>query len=261
MRIFTFVLKRITMTKKIVKTFILAILMSFCSCNQSTSKKQFENSHQEVLPSQETPTIAATITIEKEPTDFIPEGFRLFEKVIGDLNNDGAEDCILIIKDTDKDNVINDENRGTLDRNRRGILVLFKTNNKYQLVSKNYRCFSSENEDGGVYFAPDLTVEIDKGKLFVRYGHGRYGYWSYTFRYKNTDFELIGYDQSNGGVIISSETSINFLTRNKITNRNTNDNAEGGDEVFETTTTKVKSNSLLKLSEIEDFDTLDFSED
>ena len=40
---------------------------------------------------------------------------------------------------------------------------------------------------------------------------------------------------------------------------NTNENADGGDEVFIETKKKVKINKLIKLSEIVDFDELDMS--
>ena len=85
--------------------------------------------------------------------------------VKGDLNKDALEDIVLIIKGTDKSKIIEDENRGKLDRNRRGIIVLLNKGNYYQLAAENYDCFSSENEDGGVYFAAELNVEIKKGNL------------------------------------------------------------------------------------------------
>lgn len=95
-------------------------------------------------------------------------------------------------------------------------MVLFREKDNYVQIVKNYDCFSSENEDGGVYFAPDLEISIEKGKLSVHYSHGRYGYWSYTFWFKKNDFELIGYDSSShSGPVINSETSINFLTKKK----------------------------------------------
>ncbi len=90
----------------------------------------------------------------------------------------------------------------------------------------------------------------------MHYGHGRYGYWKYTFRHKNADFDLIGYDISNGGAVISDETCINFLTKKKLQRVNTNKNDEGGQEVFNDTWKTIKQNSLIKLSEVIDFDEL-----
>ncbi|OXA79393.1 hypothetical protein B0A65_10150 [Flavobacterium frigidimaris] len=197
----------------------------------------------------------------KKPEDFLPHGYAIFDTIYGDLNKDNLEDCVFIIKKTDKNKIIKDEYRGRLNRNRRGILVLLNKNDGYELVVKNYECFSSENEDGGVYFAPELYIEIIKGKLVISYGHGRYGYWSYTFRYQNNDLELIGYDaSSNHGPTVLSETSINFLTRKKILNENINDDYEG-DEVFKKTESKISQSKLIKLSEIEDFDEFEVSEE
>jgi hypothetical protein len=208
-------------------------------------------------------TSAATALAQPEqkkiPTDFLPKGYVVFEKVTGDLDKDGVVDCILIIKGTDKSKFVTDENRGKLDRNRRGIIVLLNKKDHYDLAVKNYDCFSSENEDGGVYFAPELSVEIKKGNLYVHYAHGRYGYWAYTFRYQNANLELIGYDASEGGAVVSRETSINFSTKKKLEKVNTNQDAEGGDEVFKTTWKTIKIDRLIRLSEIKDFDELDMN--
>lgn len=206
-----------------------------------------------------TTTLFAQTKPGKELAAFIPKGYVLFEQVSGDLNKDGLADKVLVIKGTDKSKVIQDEYRGTLDRNRRGIIVLLNKKDHYELAVKNYDCFSSENEDGGVYFAPELSVEIKKGNLYIKYGHGRYGYWFYTFRLKDADFELIGYDESNGGPVINSETSINFLTKKKLKRVNTNPDAEGGDEVFKETWSDVPLKYRLRLSAIKDFDTLSIS--
>lgn len=193
---------------------------------------------------------------------FVPNGYVLYEKVNGDLNKDGVEDWVLIIKGTDTSKIITHEHRGRLDRNRRGIIILLNKNSHYEIAAENYECFSSENEDGGVYYAPELSFNINKGNLYIHYAHGRYGYWQYTFRFQNSNFELIGYDQSNNyGPIINSETSINFSTRKKQIKENINDDSEieSGEEIFKTSLVNIKVDSLIKLSNIKDFDELDMS--
>ncbi|TWP27455.1 hypothetical protein ETU09_07330 [Apibacter muscae] len=196
-------------------------------------------------------------SIEKSAKDFIPAGYNIYETVFGDLNKDGLEDCVLIIKGTDKNQIIQDEFRGELDRNRRGIIVLFNKEDHYEPVLTNYNCFSSENEDGGIYFPPELYVNVNKGNLYIDYYYGRYGYWTYTFRYQNSDFELIGYDITSGGVVKNYISSINFSTKKKFEKINTNEEAVGGDEVFKKVWKNISIDKLLRLSEIKDFDELE----
>ena len=207
-----------------------------------------------------TTTLFGQTKQEKELSNFVPKGFVISEKINGDLNKDGIADCVLIIQGTDKKKIIKDENSEKVDRNRRGIIILFNKNNHYELATKNYDCFSSENEDGGVYFAPELSIDIVKGNLCIDYGHGRYGSCRYSFRFRDSDFELIGYNSSdNSGPVVNRETSINFLSKRKKTKENTNQNAtEDGDEIFKETWAKIQVDKLVKLSEIKDFDKLDF---
>ncbi|HEY1192749.1 hypothetical protein [Flavobacterium sp.] len=237
---------------------VIALVSMMVSCKDSTPKKESQNT--EVVDLKEIPEVdETTVETKKNPIDFVPKNYVAFDTIYGDLNKDGLEDCALIIKGTDKSKFVKDDYRGELDRNRRGIIVLLNQKEGYELFVKNESCFSSENEDGGVYYAPELDVEITKGKLFVSYAHGRYGYWQYMFRLQDNDLALIGFDNSSSnGPVIDVETSINFLTRKKITNVNTNHNAESGEEVFEKTETKIKRTKLLKLSEIKDFDELSF---
>jgi len=197
-------------------------------------------------------------SIKQNPKDFIPTGYVLFSSVDGDLDGDGVPDKVLMVKATDKAGFEMNEFGERVDRNRRGIIVLFKKNNMYELALKNINCFASENEDGGVYYAPELSLEINKGNLYVNYAYGRYGYWKYTFRYRNSDFYLIGYDNVDGGAVTESETSINFLSKKKQVKVNTNENAQGGDEVFKETWTNITVNNLLKLRDIKNFDNVNF---
>lgn len=201
-----------------------------------------------------TQSIIAQTTLKSNANDFIPKGFVLSSTSIGDLNKDGVDDKVLLVKGTDKGAFVKNEYGELVDRNRRGIIVLFKKDNQYEQVLKNLNCFSSENEDGGVYYAPELSLEIGKGNLYVNYAHGRYGYWKYTFRYRKGDFHLIGYDISEGGAVVEKETSINFLSKKKQVKVNTNSSAEGGDEEFTETWSDITVNKLLKLREIKDFE-------
>lgn len=253
------------------KLFALLILMyTLQSCDKEATKnenKQLEKPHPQKILESET---HQKMTVKNKLSDFIPKGYVIhkyeggisagaWDDIKGDLNKDGLEDVVLIIKGTDKSKIIQDESRGKLDRNRRGIIVLFNKGDHYELAAKNYDCFSSENEDGGVYFAPELYLEIKNGNLYINYGHGRYGNWGYTFRAQNGDMEMIGYDSySSRGPVPQSEVSINFLTKKKLTRDNLNKNDDGDNyvEKYQDTWEKIKVEKLTKLSEIKDFDEL-----
>lgn len=241
---------------------IPALLMS--SCSEPADKKAApEATKNEPLAQTGSPEkIPPAAKPKQDPADFVPEGFRIFEKVYGDLDKDGVKDLILMTKGTDRSNFYQHEYQGELDRNRRGVIVLLNRKHGYEQVMKNLDCFSSEHEEGGVYYAPELSLSIEKGKLYIYYAHGRYGYWSYTFRYNQaeSDLDLIGYDSSeNHGPIVEWKTSINFLTQKKQEKENVSEDPEN-EEVFKETWVKLKTKKLLKLSEIRDFDDLSLPE-
>jgi len=239
----------------------ILVIVTLFSCGQKNTTEKIEDKTttlaQEEKIKNDSITPVQQAVRKQDLSNFLPKGYVIFEKIYGDLNEDGSEDCIIIIKGTDKNKIIEDQYRGKLDKNRRGIVVLFNKNGNYELAIKNHDCFSSENEDGGVYFAPELSVDISEGNLHIRYGHGRYGSWGYTFRFKNSDFELIGYDSSESrGPVVNSETSVNFLTKKKQIKVNINESAEGGDEVFKETWENIQVDKLVKLSIVKDFDEL-----
>lgn len=251
--------------KKIILLFIISLFLPSCNSKTEEKGKQLINNNS-ISDTAKLKEKNSNAEPRKDISEFIPKGYAVYkeegmEDIKGDLNKDGLKDIVLIIKGTDKSNVIQHETRGKLDRNRRGIIVLFNRGKFYELATTNYNCFSSENEDGGVYYAPELAVSIEKENLCINYAHGRYGYWTYTFRHQNRDFELIGYDSSsNEGPVVQYETSINFLTKKKLTRDNLNKDDDGDNYVenFEDTWEKVNIKNLVKLSEIKNFDELEF---
>ena len=187
---------------------------------------------------------------------YIPRSYRLTEVITGDLNKDRKTDVVLIVKATDPAKWVNDEYQGKLDRNRRGIIVLVNENGQYKKIIQNLSCFSSEYEDGGVYYAPELLLSVEQGLLNVHYAHGRYGYWRYRFQLKEYDLQLVGYDNSdNFGPYINSQTSINYLTQRKLVRENINKNRDDDTPKFKETWYKMNQ-APVYLSKIKDFDRL-----
>lgn len=197
--------------------------------------------------------VLAQNTVELDPNlrELVPAGYRVTDKIYGDLNKDNQDDVVLIIKATDKTKMVTDEIRGTLDLNRRGIIVALKNQQKYDTVIENRHCFHSEDEQSA-YFAPDIDISIESGNLHIYFLHGRYGYWAYNFR--GSDFELIGYDASaNRGPVVKTITGINYLTKKKLVKHNINAQDEEAEPVFKEQWTRFKLNHRFKLSEIDNF--------
>lgn len=198
--------------------------------------------------------------VAKSAREFVPPEYVVVQTIRGDLNKDHQEDEVLIIKATNKENFVQHEDRGLLDRNRRGLIVALKKGDQYELALENRKCFSSENEDGGVYFPPELHIWVEKGNLRLHYAHGRYGSWTYLLRYQNADFELIGYDSSeNYGPIVIRSVSVNFLTQRILVRDNVNSvgtQASIRNKFKETSKTFVFP-KLIQLRSISDFDELD----
>ena len=231
-----------------------------------TGCKQAKNeSGKDTVPTKDTvqasvkPVAVAQMELKADPEEFIPDGYVLFSGCEGDLNKDGKPDVVLMIKGAEESKWVDHEYRGRLDRNRRGLIILFKRDGGYELIAENDECFSSENEDGGVYYAPELRLEINKNRLIISYLHGRYGYWSYIFRYQNNDFELIGYDgYSSRGPVTLRILEVNYSTRTCVYKENINADDDEAEEEFKVKTIKFKRKNLIKLSEITDFDELDW---
>lgn len=188
----------------------------------------------------------------------LPKGYREVERVQGDLNGDEIDDYVLIIKGTNKEKVVENRFGNEVDLNRRGILVYLSNANQHYLKTQNLNCFSSESEDGGVYFPPVLSVNIKKGELCLHYDHGRYGYWVYVFKNKTSDFELIAYNSSeNYGPIVRKIVNIDFIGQKKLIRENLNqDSEDSSEEVFKDVWEDIAVEELYELSEIKDFDEL-----
>ncbi len=103
----------------------------------------------------------------------IPEGHRAESVVYGDLNNDRRQDCVILLKSADQSKIIKINDEEAIDLNKKGLMiVLHRSYNKYHTFLENLACFSSAQDTSGVYYEPELFIEIRRGNLYINYAHG-----------------------------------------------------------------------------------------
>lgn len=113
------------------------ILLTACDSKTKQDNKQVtvqdKSSASDVI---KTDPETSQVTQSENVLEFVPQGFTIYKEegaseIRGDLNKDGLEDVVFIIKATDKSKIIQDETRGEMDKNRRGIIILFNKGNHY----------------------------------------------------------------------------------------------------------------------------------
>lgn len=206
------------------------------------------------------------VCFSQNEMDFVPKNWKIIAKAEGDLNTDRIADLVLVIEDTKEKNIVSNNGLGasTLNTNPRLLLVLFKNNkNKFYLDEKNKINIPSEGsienpclEDP---FLSSKGIEITKGllKLSLRYWYSC-GSWEmnvndYTFRLKNNQFELIGYDtfslhRASGEI---NRSSYNFLTKKKSFTTGENISTSPEEEKPIIQWSKIVTKSKLTFSNIE----------
>lgn len=152
--------------------------------------------------------------------DFIPKGWKLEEKVSGDLNDDGVIDHALkLVED------IASTEDAPADRNRALVIVFADKDGKLTRAAvsdKLLQCTSCGGAFYGVSDAP-ANVKIEKGVLIIDQDRGSRWVTETTYRFRYDEqpsmFILIGFDytsrdRANGDV---SSESTNYLTGKRIT--------------------------------------------
>ncbi len=254
------------------KSFFLLSILFLINCKQNADTEELSEDFEpnvdwETAADDEPQTIEIVSSDSKSPKDFIPQGWKLILEKDGDLNKDGLADKVMIIEENNPSNLKSNEGLGTdmLNLNPRNLLVLFqKPDATYTLAAQNSRGFiPPENSDLSVCLIDPLMdnggIDISKNILKIDFHYWlSCGSWyvnhaTYTFRFQNNRFQLIGFDhyefhRSSGE---ENSTSINFSTK-KMSNT-TGDNMFDDKESNPTTTwTTLKNSKLYNLEECSD---------
>ena len=156
---------------------------------------------------------------------FIPQGWKLETQQIGDLDKDGQDDLLLLLRMDNPQNIIKHDGLGQnpFDTNPRILAVALSggAGKPYALVLENHtliaRPMDPVLEDVLAEFG---GIAIERGALkvalhlFSSAGSWATGLTTYRFRHGRSGFELIGFDRSTTGRGDGSqeEISINYLT-------------------------------------------------
>lgn len=155
---------------------------------------------------------------------FVPSGWRLESQAADDLNGDGRPGLVLVLRQNDPANIVrNDDGLGEnpLDANPRILAVAFaREDGGYALALQNHSLIPRHDIPTVEDMLDEGGVSIQRGALRVTlHSWANAGSWSmgnttYTFRWQNERFELIGYDSEsvmrNSGA--SESLSINYST-------------------------------------------------
>jgi hypothetical protein len=159
---------------------------------------------------------------------FVPPGWKLDLHQEGDLNGDGVPDLLLVLQQDDPDKILKtppgELGADSTNSNPRILAVAFAD----AAPAKGYTLAAQDHTLIPVHDNPVLDDPLDEtGGIGIKKGmfqlnlhyFASAGSWTmsnttYTFRYQDGVFKLIGYDQSevNRGSGKLDETSVNFLT-------------------------------------------------
>lgn len=154
--------------------------------------------------------------------DLVPVNWRILKKAKGDLNNDGLEDLVFAIQNTDSTNIKTNEGFGAdwVDLNPRVLGIYFGTNSGGFTKKLQSNDFIIKKERPTMD-EPLSSIYIDKnGILMIRFhfwfsaGTSGTSNRTYKFRFHENAFKLIGYDayHANRMTTETTEYSINFLS-------------------------------------------------
>lgn len=187
------------------------------------------------LPPVRYPTLPAQAATAE---GFVPPGWTLERRIEGDLDRDGRPDLVLVLRQHAAGNIVEHDGLGLspYDSNPRLLAIAWSRPSGYVLAAQNHTLIPRPqsptdsdvlDEGGGVW--------IQRGALRVAlYSWSSAGSWSmgtttFTFRWQDNDFALIGYDRQsimrNSGE--SEALSVNFATgKAKISHGSTDSDRE-----------------------------------
>lgn len=172
------------------------------------------------IPEVATPAIPARAAT---PEGFVPRGWRIESRVDGAVDGDARPDAVLLLRDADPRNVVQNDDLGVqeLDTNPRVLLVLAADADGWRRIAMSDRLIRRND-------MPTLSDPFEEGELsldrrvlavtvgfFANAGSWTASHTTYRFRWQDGCMRLIGFDDNamHRGSGETTDTSVNLLTR------------------------------------------------
>lgn len=185
---------------------------------------------------------------------FIPDGWKLEEDVVGDVNQDGVEDHLLKLVEAPPANA----EEGEMVEANRALVIIFASNDgslrRAAVANTLLQCTSCGGAFYGAGNAP-ANVSVKNGVIIVSQDYGSRWVTDMTFRFRYDEqpgmFILIGFDFASRDRAEGDSTteSTNYLTGKRITTR-----TKAGKKGVSTTTNVAKDRISIEQVDKDKFD-------
>lgn len=169
---------------------LIACLSVFTiACSQKTEKKELEtakieNKKDTLADDDENAgyEMNAEVTSTKDYNQLVPDGFVIMDKAEGDINNDGTQDMLLVLKSQQE----KDEELLGDDAPERMLRLLVKdANGMYSIAADNNNAIFKKNMGGAGSDDPYQSITVKPGQFSITHMGGSTDRWTYrhTFSY------------------------------------------------------------------------------
>jgi hypothetical protein len=185
----------------------LVVVLAAAACSNPPGADNTSDNAALTAPNTTVTTNTSAAVAQPEPSSVVPKGWATQWSAGGDLNADGVPDQVIILKRAGN----------TVDGPRR-LLIAFGKADGTKSVFADTDTFLPIVEDGRDPLANDnpITIKNKALRIYVEGTATSNSNETFTFRYQNSEFQLIGYDSVNQerGTGDYENLSINYSTGN-----------------------------------------------
>lgn len=202
--------------RELITNIFICFLLTLSSCNQSPKQEKVTDINTDKLTTSDNPLQKEVLkqnidNLSNELLEFVPKNYSVLGSESGDLNLDGINDYILVLKKDDEEilsNVVDNPERRPL------LILLRNKNNKLQLVKRNDNTVYCV-DCGGMMGDPFTGITIKNGYFSVEHYGGSAWRWTkiITYKYSKQENEWFLYKDSSEGFHASESEKVGSKIR------------------------------------------------